>query len=112
MSDKVKSQFRHPLVQDARWLIAEYEFSLGQITTVISLRLYQSLADDSIWVEQSHFIQTPIHSEPAFNEHECHPDPETAVERILSEFVRHYEDAEKMGHAPSADWLLPSRDFC
>lgn len=112
MSDNVKTQFRQPLVHDARKLLAEYDFSLGQIPASISLRLYQSLADDSITVEQSHFIQTPIQSEPAFNEHERHPDPETALERILAEFIRHYEDAEKKGHTPHQDWLLPSRDFC
>ncbi|WP_163557797.1 hypothetical protein [Halomonas sp. NO4] len=111
MSSEQPSPLRHSLVTQQRHLVTETAFCLGEIPTTIRVRVYRQLANQRYSAEQSHYIQTPLQPEPAFESGDDHPSLDACLAAIAEIMVEQYQQAEQAGHSPSEDWLLPSRDF-
>ena len=99
------------LITYQRQLVTEVAFCLNDIPTSIRVRVYRSLDSDVFSSEQSHYIQTPLQSEPIFEVADDHPSVEACLLAISHSMAEEYQRAEAAGHTPSENWLLPSRDF-
>lgn len=101
----------HSLITQQRHLVTEFAFCLGEISTTIRVRVYRQLANQRYSAEQSHYIQTPLQKEPAFESGDEHASLDACLTAIADIMVEQYQHAEQAGHRPSENWLLPSRDF-
>ncbi len=102
---------RHPLIHQQRFLAAEMSFQLGEIPVSIRIRCYRDADGGRISCEQSHYLQTPLQSEPSFESSDDHASVDAALAAITDDLVAQYERALTAGHRPGDDWLMPSRDF-
>lgn len=111
MNDATLRPLDNALITYQRQLVTEVAFCLSDIPTSIRVRVYRALDSEHFSSEQSHYIQTPLQSEPIFEVADDHPSVEACLLAIGNSMAEEYQRAEAAGHTPSESWLLPSRDF-
>ena len=136
MAVTIEALFRNPNLHNKRRFLGEYQFSIGDLGTRITFRLYERL--DSIMsgdgepkarkgeVEfvQSHFIKTPLTPGPYIEDAEglyILDRTEEArqwdlwairtLRQAISRLIQDYENAVTAGHTPDENWLAPNPDF-
>lgn len=104
--------FENEHIRRARRFLSEYQFSLGQLQQVITVRLYQSLDRNWVEFEQSHFINTPLQID-AYRTSSPYGDDEDDALRLAVDFclAQWYEQAVREGHQPDESWLVPNHRF-
>ena len=111
MTDTPLHFLDNALIGYQRQLVTELAFCLGEIPTSIRVRVYRSLENEQFSYEQSHYLQTPLQDEPAFEIADEHASVAECLQAISNTMTEQYQRAEAAGHTPSENWLLPSRDF-
>lgn len=110
-AEDMPAPLRDPLIARPRRLIAEYAFSLGRIPESVRVRIYHNLDDGHYEYDQSHFIQTPLQTDPEVGEITDHGSAETALAEAVGTMIKHYRAAVAAGHEPGIEWLLPNDVF-
>ncbi len=136
MAVTIEALFHSPILHNRRRFLGEYQFSIGELGTRLTFRLYEKL--DSIESKygeskgkkgeveftQSHFIKTPLPSGPYIEDAEGAYILERteegrqwdlweiqALRQAISHLIQDYENAVTAGHTPDEDWLVPNPDF-
>ena len=99
------------LVNEPRRLLGEYQFHLGTLTPLITIKLYQMIGREGMYFEQSHFIHTPMQGGPYMTSRPWNDSEEAALRQAVTGLTMHYTEAVQNGHAPSDSWLVPNEDF-
>ena len=92
-------------------LIKEYQFTLKDIATTITIRLFKMFGSDEIHFTQSHYIKTPTQAGPYITSRPFNDDIGSALSQAVSGFTKHYNKAMAAGHIPKNDWLEPNEYF-
>ena len=98
---------RHPRIVTFHKFFSEYHifFEAGTERFRVSIRVYET-GDGRYFVEQSHFIRTPVQKSAQVLKAEKHPGPHLAVSHAVESITTYYEEAVGLGHQPSADWFV------
>lgn len=96
--------------------VSEYVFRLRDLSTNITIRIYESLDEDVARDErfvfmQSHFLHTPVQMEPYMSNVTYGETEERALNRALRTLTQFYKDAVNAGHTPESTWLVRNPDF-
>jgi hypothetical protein len=89
----------------------EYQFTVGELKTVIIVRTYEETMGGGYIFEQSHFIKTPLQIGPYQTSKPWGDYEAYAVHQAISGITEWYRDAVEAGHAPSESWLIPNKRF-
>lgn len=98
-------------MKEARRLVSEYQFRLGTLGPLISIRLYEVIGHEGVRFEQGHFIHIPTQAGPYMTSKQWNDNEARALNQVVSGFTRHSEDAVKGGQEPKDSWLVPTEDF-
>jgi hypothetical protein len=98
-------------IGNARKFLAEYNFTVGDLETVITIRLYQDLDGRSVHFRQSHFIHTPTQAGPYRTSRPWNDDEGAALNQAVTSITQYYGEAVKAGHEPKESWLVPNQYF-
>ncbi|MFH1226724.1 MAG: hypothetical protein V1701_02320 [Planctomycetota bacterium] len=107
----IESALDDDLISNPRKLLSGYQFTLGEIPVLITIRLYKQLNGKNVEFEQSHFIHTPIQGGPYMTSIPWNDDEASALHQVISGFTRDYNAAVKQGHKPAESWLVPNKNF-
>ncbi len=91
----------------ARQLVSEYQFHLGSIAVILTIRLYKRISGGDIEFWQSHFIKTPLQSQPFKPEKTRFTDMSVALQEAINGFTVSYTAAVALGLKPDESWLIP-----
>jgi hypothetical protein len=106
-----ESALEGPSIRDARQLLSEYSFRVGDLSPFIRIRLYRLIDTGTVVFEQSHFIHTPTQMDAYRTSAPMGDDETEALRRAVRTIVEHYEQAKRAGHNPQDSWLEPNPDF-
>jgi hypothetical protein len=108
----MQSVFENENIHGVRRFVSEYQFFVGELPQMITVRFYQSLDRNSIEFEQSHFINTPLQID-AYRTSAPYGDDQDDALRLAVGFclVQWYEQAIREGHQPDESWLVPNPRF-
>jgi hypothetical protein len=92
-------------------IFSEYKFTVGKLTTEITIRTYKEKEHGGYIFEQSHNIKTPAqlsayHPSRPWGDYEAY-----AVHLAVTSITQYYEEAIKAGHVPNESWLIPNKYF-
>lgn len=96
---------------EPRRFLSEYRFTVGELWTTISIKLWKRVDDDKVYFTQSHFIKTPSQAGPYTTSINCGDDEGSALHRAVDTIVSYYDSAVREGHAPEEDWLVSNTRF-
>ncbi len=136
MAVTIEALFHSPHLHNRRRFLGEYQFSIGELGTRVTFRLYERLHSiesgdgepkgkkGEVEVMQSHFIKTPLASVPYIEDAEGayildRTDEARqwdlweirALRQAISSLIQDYDNAVTAGHTPDEDWLVPNPDF-
>lgn len=94
-----------------RRTISEYQFTVGKLKTVITIRIYTENKGSQYLFEQSHAIKTPSQAGPYWTSKPWADYEAYAVHRAISGITDYYKAAVKAGHKPVESWLVPNKRF-
>jgi hypothetical protein len=108
----MQSVFESEHIHGARRFVSEYQFFVGELPQMITVRFYQPLDRNWIEFEQSHFINTPLQID-AYRTSAPYGDDQDDALRLAVGFclVQWYEQAIREGHQPDESWLVPNPRF-
>ena len=108
----MQSVFENEHIHGVRRFVSEYQFFVGELPQMVTVRFYQSLDRNEIEFEQSHFINTPLQIDAYRTSAPYGDDPDDAL-RLAVGFclVQWYEQAIREGHQPDESWLVPNPRF-
>jgi hypothetical protein len=108
----MQSVFENEHIHGVRRFVSEYQFFVGELPQMITVRFYQSLDRNWIEFEQSHFINTPLQID-AYRTSAPYGDDQDDALRLAVGFclVQWYEQAIREGHQPDESWLVPNPRF-
>jgi hypothetical protein len=86
-----------------------YRFRVGDLKTIITIKLCRSPVDDETRYERSHDIETPTQIGPYSASHVFWDDPPNALYNAISGITEYYRQAVIAGHAPSETWLVTNK---
>ena len=94
-----------------RRIYNEYQFTVGELKTIITIRTYKETEHGAYLFEQSHNIKTPVqisayHTSRPWADYEAY-----AVHLAISGITQYYNEAVKAGHKPKEFWLIPNKRF-
>lgn len=92
--------------------LSEFRFSLRDIPTEISVRLYRPIHSDKIVVRRSHDISVSgLNAQQAAK---CEDDSKEGevLHAAVDELLCVYNAARDQGLTPDTSWLKPNADFC
>ena len=92
-------------------LIKEYQFTLKDIATTITIRLFKLLGSEKIHFTQSHHIKTPTQAGAYITSRPYNDDIGSALSQAVSGLTQFYNEAVAAGHTPSGNWLIPNEYF-
>jgi hypothetical protein len=91
--------------------ISEYRFRLGELSTVVRVRLFQEMGTERVHFEQSHFIHAPTQAGPYMTSRPWNDDEDAALDQVVRFFEMHYREAVEKGHTPDDSWLVANEAF-
>lgn len=94
-----------------RRTISEYQFTVGKLKTIITIRIYRENKGSKYLFEQSHAIKTPLQADAYWTSKPWADDGAYAVHRAISGITEYYKDAVNAGHKPVESWLVPNKRF-
>lgn len=77
----------------------------------ITVRLYRKLDSSVYFVEQSHYVSTPLQGSPYITSHPWNDSEAAAIKQVVSAMSEHYMAALGAGHKPDESWLTPNKQF-
>jgi hypothetical protein len=86
-----------------------YRFSVGDLKTIITIKLCRSPVDDKTRYERSHDTHTPTQIGPYNSSRLFWDDPPYALHNAISGITEYYRQAVSAGHAPSETWLVENK---
>lgn len=89
----------------------EYQFTVGELKTVITIRTYEETVGGGYIFEQSHSIKTPLQADPYRTSRPWGDYEAYAVHQAIDGITQWYRDAVKAEHTPSESWLIPNERF-
>jgi hypothetical protein len=89
----------------------EYQFTVGELKTVITIRTYEQTVGGGYIFEQSHFIKTPLQPDYYCTSRPWGDYEAYAVHQAISTITEWYRDAVNAGHTPSESWLISNKQF-
>ena len=92
-------------------VFSEYKFTVGKLSTVITIRTYKEKQGSGYIFEQSHTIKTPLQASPYHTSRSWGDDEAYAVHLAVSSITQYYEQATQAGHDPDESWLIPNKKF-
>ena len=101
-----------PSIREALIFLSEFRFSLGDIPTEISVRLYRPIHSDTIVIRRSHDISVSgLNPQQAAK---CEDDSREGevLHVAVDELLCVYNAARAQGLKPDASWLKPNPNFC
>ena len=107
----IDSAFHDEYIHDARELVTEYEFRVGELTTPIRLRISRRIAKHDFIFEQSHFIKTPSQYTAYAASQPFADDHAKAIYDAVRSITSFYISATTRGHKPSESWLVRNETF-
>ena len=107
----VDSAFADEYVHDAREIVAEYSFRVGELSTPIRIRISRRIAQRDFVFEQSHFIKTPAQYTAYAASQPFAGDQAKATSDAVRSITSFYESAMKRGHHPSESWFVANESF-
>jgi hypothetical protein len=107
----IDSAFADGYVQDARELVAQYSFRVGELSTPIRIRISRRIAQHDFIFEQSHFIKTPAQYTAYAASQPFADDQAKATSDAVRSITSFYESATKRGHIPSESWFVANQSF-
>ena len=112
MAYTIESAFQHEHVHEVLQFLSEYRFMLGDLQTVITIRLYRPITGERVVVfRQSHFISTPTQATPYMTSRPWNDTEAAAINQVVSAMNDHYRDAINAGKIPDESWLTPNASF-
>ena len=112
MAHTIESAFDHEHVRDVLQLLSEYRFTLGDLHTVITIRLYRAInGAPGVFFRQSHFISTPTQAAPYRTSRPWNDTEASAINQVVSAMNEHYSDALRVGKTPDDSWLTLDESF-
>ncbi|MGD0234567.1 MAG: hypothetical protein ABSC55_08500 [Syntrophorhabdales bacterium] len=99
------------VVETPMELIKEYQFTLKDIVTTITIRLFRLFESDKVHFTQSHFIKTPTQVDEYVTSHPYSDDLGSALHQAVYGITQFYNEAVERGHSPSGEWLVPNKFF-
>ena len=100
-----------PAIREPITFRSEHRFSLRDIPTEITLRLYNPIHSSALLIRQSHFISVPGLDPQEQASCEEQTQEGEAIQSIISQFVCTYNAAVAQGLKPDASWLQPNPEF-
>ncbi len=103
-----------PSIRDVFRFVSEYIFSLGELDTKITVKVYECLASDvreKFFFKQSHFLQTPQQPLPYQTDVTFGDSEDRALIRAIRTLTTNYNAAIKGGYTPAESWLVANKDF-
>ena len=107
----IDSAFADEYIRDARELVAEYKFRVGQLSTPLRIRISRRIAQRDFIFEQSHFIKTPAQYTAYSASQPFAEDQAKATSDAVRSIMSFYESATKRGHIPSDSWFVANESF-
>lgn len=112
MNEEIEiSSFNEEPIANARKLISEYKFNLGELSTTITIRLYKLINNHQVAFEQSHFIHTPTQVGPYITSRPYNDNESSALRQAITGFTQYYDAAVREGHQPNDSWLKVNEHF-
>jgi hypothetical protein len=113
MSWSKEEALTDPAVREPMMFVSEFRFSLRDIPTEITIRLYRPLFSEEHVARCSHRLSIPkVSASPAATPDEAAAGEGLALHNAVDEFVSLYNRARAEGLTPEASWLTPNADFC
>jgi hypothetical protein len=101
-----------PSIREPLIFLSEFRFSLRDIPTEISVRLYRPIHSAKIVVRRSHDISVSgLNAQQAAK---CEDDSKEGevLHAAVDELLCVYNAARAQGLTPATSWLKPNADFC
>ena len=112
MAWTIESALAQKPIHQPRKLLSEYQFTLGKIPVLITIRLYKPIIGGTkVLFEQSHFIYTPVQAGPYETSRPWNNDEPSALHQAIFGYTENYNAAVRAGHTPDSKWLVPNKDF-
>ena len=104
-----------PVVREPIMFVSEFRFTLRDIPTEITFRLYRPLHFGNMIVRRSHKFSIPQLAAPTPVQGEADSsdvmDEGSALHLAVDEMVSIYNAARAQGLEPSVAWLQPNENF-
>ena len=100
-----------PAIRDAVILLSEFRFSLREIPTEITVRLYRPIHATKIVVRRSHDISVSGVDAPAAATADDEGHEGEVLHAAVDESLSVYNAARAKGLKPDALWLKPNANF-
>ena len=99
------------VIDVAKELVKEYQFTLKDISTPITIRLYRVFGAEGIHFTQSHYIHTPVQAGKYVTSRPWNDDLGATLRQAVSGITQYYSQAVKESHTPNDSWLIPNEHF-
>lgn len=83
-----------------------YRIRLGELRTVVTIRLKPMQRGRYTQFLQSHVIQTPCQATPYRTSRPFNDTPAAALHQAIGGLVSYYDEAVRAGHKPCEEWLV------
>jgi hypothetical protein len=109
MPATIKNALADPLVtvvrKDKKRSI--FKIKIGELGTVVTIKMYFD-EDNRLWrLEQSHAIHTPKQAGPYRSSVRSDSDRAWLLLKAVGALTSYYRKAKKVGHKPRETWLVP-----
>lgn len=84
-----------------------YEVRIGDLETVITIKLGRNLDSQETEFNVSHAMKTPTQAGPYRTSIPFADDPPYALHRAITGLTQHYREGIEAGHTPNEGWLVP-----
>lgn len=111
MNHTIESLLDHPTISNGRRFLSEYQFHLGTLTPIVTIRLYENLNNGRVDFEQSHYIKPPKHGGPYMTNANSGDDEYDALRRALNTLTTNYDGAVRSEEEPNDSWLVPNEHW-
>jgi hypothetical protein len=107
----IESALDHKLLSHKFKFLSEYRFVLGELSPMITIRIYKQADMENYWFQQSHFIKTPTQMGPYQTNRQYEDSEAYALHRAVHSLTQYYDEAVGQGHTPNDSWLVPNDSF-
>ena len=112
MSWSKEEALTDPAVRNPLIFLSEFRFTLRDIPTEITVRLFRPLHSGRIVARRSHNLTIPQGTATPSAPPEEIDNEGGALQFAINELVQAYNSARGQGFSPEPSWLTPNPDFC
>ena len=97
---------KNEIIRSPKELVATYQFYIGDIPKVVTVKIFKNLSNETHFYEQSHNIKTPVQASEHITSEPFGNSLQEALDKCIKDYTDYYNEAIQKGNIPTEDWLI------